>query len=402
MNNIDYVETRPRFHDHVYYSKDLDDSELADLPVLGILHFTFQPGVDVSHPQQCPATVLWKKSLKYVSTIPGFERLFWSPVNDNDASSCQQVVVLIQWKGVSGWRHFQISLGFSMMLGYITEASNRCIQHTLPPEIPRSCYLELVSFRFPNGKTNFKAEWDSPFSLFNGSALAEAGLLHASGEWLERDIDTEDYFFAGLLFWNSGTGVGNRSILAGHITSLVENGSSTVSVYTSELRFVSADDASILQSSDPFTGCEISKIRHAAFQKPVHPRYSLDEDISPGCKDIYHKESMRLARIKPPERIAAGPAGVWYMASNISQHHIPRHVQFNKPVADINMISFRIRGWNQRLRSSFEALRMRLWKLGDCPFLSWGEDPVKEKDWTNILLYIGKHRILYIMFNGLD
>lgn len=94
--NIEYVKILPRFHHLIYYSKDLD--KLTDFPVLGILHFTFHPGVDiqVSDTQQC-AAALWRKSLKYVSTIPGFERLLWSPVSDNntDESSCQQVVVLI-------------------------------------------------------------------------------------------------------------------------------------------------------------------------------------------------------------------------------------------------------------------------------------------------------------------
>lgn len=174
-----------------------------------------------------------------------------------------------------------------------------------------------------------------------------------------------------------------------------------MSVCTNQLAFVSPDDASILQPSDSFTGCEISKIRHPAFQKPVQPRYSLHEDLgTPGTsvgKDICHVESMSLARQKPPERIAAGPAGAWYRASTISQHHIPLQARLQfLPQGLIKtgtyMISFWAQRGNQHVQSSFEALRMRLWKLGDCPLLKWGDDPVKEMDWAKILLFIGKYR----------
>ncbi|KAJ5145935.1 uncharacterized protein N7515_000499 [Penicillium bovifimosum] len=405
--NIEYVKILPRFHDLIFNSKDLD--KLTDLPVLGILHFTFHPGVDIADTQQC-AAALWRKSLKYVLTIPGFERLLWSPVNDTSTSesSCQQVVVLIQWNDVPGWKLFQLSLGFSMMLGYISQASSSCIQYTLPLEIPSPCYLELVSFQFSatpstpqvDGRTGFKVQWDNTFSPPCQAALSEAGLVHAGGEWLERDTDYEDLFFVGLIFWNLGTG-GSQSILANRVSPLVENASSTVSLCTNQLAFVSPDDASILQPSNSFTGCEISKIRHPAFQKPVQPRYSLHEDLgTPGTsvgKDICHVESMSLARQEPPERIAAGPAGAWYRASTISQHHIPLQARFQFPCQGLiktgtYMISFWARRGNQHVQSSFEALRMGLWKLGDCPLLIWGEDPAKEMDWTKIMLFIGECR----------
>jgi hypothetical protein len=98
---------------------------------------------------------------------------------------------------------------------------------------------------------------------------------------------------------------------------------------------------------------------------------------------------MSLARQKPPERIAAGPAGAWYRASTISQHHIPLQAMLQfLPHGSIKtgtyMISFWARRGNQHVQSSFEALRTRLWKLGDCPLLKWGEDPVKEMDWAKI------------------
>lgn len=64
------------------------------------------------------------------------------------------------------------------------------------------------------------------------------------------------------------------------------------------------------------------------------------------------------------------------------------------------MISFWARRGNKHLESSFEALRMRLWKLGDCPLLKWGEDPVKEMDWAKILLFIGEYRPECILRRG--
>lgn len=293
-----------------------------------------------------------------------------------------------------------------MMLGYIAQASNRCIQHALPLEIPSSCYLELVSFQFPstasdsrvNERTEFKAKWDGTFSPSCQAALFEAGLVHAGGEWLEKDTDSEDPFFAGLLLWNMGAG-GNESILVNHISSLVENAASTVSICTNQLTFVSPDDASISHPSNSFTGCEISKIKHPAFEKPVQPRYSLHEDLgTPGTsvgEDIYHVESMSLARQKPPEHIVAGPAGAWYRASTVSQHHIPLQamLQFLPQgviKTGIYMVSFCARRGNQHVQSSLEALRVRLWKLCDCSLLKWGEDSVKEIGWAKILLFIGE------------
>lgn len=77
-----------------------------------------------------------------------------------------------------------------MMLSYIAQASNRCIQHTLPLEIPSSCYLELVAFRLPatpstpqvDKRKEFKVKWDNTFSPPCQAALSEAGLVHAGGE----------------------------------------------------------------------------------------------------------------------------------------------------------------------------------------------------------------------------
>jgi hypothetical protein len=91
--------------------------------------------------------VLWQKSLKFVSKIPGFQRLYWAPVDLGLAN--QEIIVLMQWHSGRGWRLFQSSLGFSMMLGYIESISNRCVQLALPANLfSLDSVLELVSFRF--------------------------------------------------------------------------------------------------------------------------------------------------------------------------------------------------------------------------------------------------------------
>lgn len=129
------LETRLRFQNLRYFSKDLDQP-LA-YSVLSILHFSFYPGVDFSESLQ-PASLLWWNSLEFISTIPGFRDLSWAPVDD--ASADQQVIVLVQWGNQHSWKLFQSSLGFSIMLNYISSISNRYLQLALPVDISHFAY----------------------------------------------------------------------------------------------------------------------------------------------------------------------------------------------------------------------------------------------------------------------
>lgn len=385
-----YVQVVPRFHDLPYSSDKLD--EFPDDPVLGILQFTFRPGVDVFDASQ-RASILWQKSLRFVSTIPGFQRLYWSSVND--VSPCQQIIVLIQWESVFGWKLFQYSLGFSMMLGYISQASNRCVQIDLPLEIPDSCHLELVSFQFPaalsasqlDEKAGFEAKLGSAFSRPVNGKVSSSELAHACGQWLQRDKDSEDQFFIGLLFWNSTPQFdghlqlreGGSQDLTKHIAELIQDAMHMVSACTGQLNHV---------SDDPLPDSPQCQIKHQAFQADVNPIYSAKQDQNESGKDKYHVESMSQARRNPRERIAAGPAGAWYMMAHITQHHLP--LEINSSEADcIQMISFRAQRGNTKVQSQLEALRAKLWKLGDCPPLAWGKENEGGGDSDKLLLFLG-------------
>jgi hypothetical protein len=141
---------------------------------------------------------------------------------------------------------------------------------------------------------------------------------------------------------------------------------------------------------DPLPDSTQCQIKHRAFHADVKPIYSAKEDQNESGKDRYHVESMSQARRKPRERIAAGPAGAWYMMAHISQHHLPR--QINRSEVDvIQMISFRARRGNTQVQSQLEALRVKLWKLGDCPPLAWGIEKENEgdSDSDKFLLFLG-------------
>ncbi len=141
-----HVAITPRLKNIAYNSKEALADHLPADPVLSILQFTYHPGVNVAEPSQ-RAHALWQKSLEFVSTVPGFQGMYWAPVDHT--SPHQQIIVLIQWDSGHSWKRFQSSLGFSMMLGYVESVSNRCIQSVLPVNLPISdSLLELASFRF--------------------------------------------------------------------------------------------------------------------------------------------------------------------------------------------------------------------------------------------------------------
>lgn len=150
------------------YDSEKNVDRLPTTPILSILQFTFSPGVDISEPSQ-PASTLWHASLEFISTIPGFQGLYWGLVNQ--ASPSQQVLVLIQWDSGLAWRRFQCSIGFRMLQGYVRESYNRCVQLSLPAKISSStsrCILELVSYHFSPkvarrnpSLQDFKTRWES-------------------------------------------------------------------------------------------------------------------------------------------------------------------------------------------------------------------------------------------------
>ncbi|KAJ5710426.1 hypothetical protein N7488_004582 [Penicillium malachiteum] len=377
-------------------------------PVLGILHFYFHSGVDILEISQ-PASTLWEKSLEFVSTIPGFQGLSWATIKD--ASPHQQIIALIQWESQYSWKLFQSSLGFSMMLGYISEIFNRCIQLASPIDISGSaCHLELVSFGFsntPSGtqlqrKAEFKNKWEMAFSGFK-YITAETELISVCGEWLEKDNDnSENEFFVGLLFWKSNTEAHSPQILQesnvrkveDHLESLLEDATGVTSIYTTRLNHVSSG-YSALRPYD-LSNFMRFETNHRLFKIPVKPKYAANLSANPYGKDNFHLESMRHARGTPPGRVGLAPAGIWYPMGVLSQHYLPpgRKDDFpaNFPVdcpTNMKLISFFAQTGNEQVATSFADLRKKLWKLGDCPqLISKRQSLSKEEIDTHIKQYL--------------
>ena len=53
------------------------------------------------------------------------------------------------------------------------------------------------------------------------------------------------------------------------------------------------------------------------------------------------------------------------------------------------MISFRAQRGNAEVQNQLESLRLKLWKLGDCPPLAWGKENENEGDSDKFLLFLG-------------
>lgn len=392
------VTHRPQFRKITYFSKEV--VQLPAQSVLGILHFSFHPGVNVLELSQ-PASLLWSRSLEFVSTIPGFQGLSWAPVND--ASPYQQIIVLIQWISLYSWKLFQQSLGFSMMIGYISMVANRCIQLGLPVDVSGfACHLELVSFRFSTmeastqlgKKADFKSKWETAFSPLLDLAIAETGLITACGEWLQNDYDSEDHFFIGLLFWRSShmqdspqlLRKANTHNISDRLEELVEDSTEVISALTSQLNHISSDFVRS-RLHDPFPDPLQFQTNHQLFKVPVEPRYNATESTNPDSTDKFHLESIIQAQIPPDQRIAVAPAGVWYPMGTISQHHLPRQPFFT-PEPNMEMISFFAEAGNERASTAFSTLRKRLWQLGDCPQLVWGKNQSCKDGEDHISLFI--------------
>ncbi|KAJ5114213.1 hypothetical protein N7456_002747 [Penicillium angulare] len=382
----------PSFKNVRYSSEDLD--QLPVQPVLSILHFLFHGRVDILDVSQS-ASLLWSRSLQFVSTIPGFERLFWAPVND--ASSDQEVIVLIQWDSQQSWSRFQCSLGFSMMLGFISKISNRCIQLALASDISSlACRLELVSFTFwdiPSDsqlekQTEFKEKWETAFPPDLKYSTPGNKLISVCGEWLQRDYDFEDHFFVGLIFWESSAHANSPQLpqdintpnIAGHLKSLVDDATEIISVYTSQLNHVSIGFSPVPDVL-PF------RTNHQLFKTRLKPKFSLNKATDPEGKDMFHLESAKQAGKKPAERIAVAPAGLWCPMGIMSQYRLPRPLT-SASEPSLEMISFFAQRWDEKVAISFSGLRKKIWELYDYPQMFWGKNQSKIEGNENILLFI--------------
>lgn len=171
----------------------------------------------------------------------------------------QCIIVLIQWDTGPTWKRFQFSMGFSMLLGYLSSSDlfNRCLQLNLPFDFMNlDCNLEIVSFRFSPNLTNlpsgvseyeekFTAQWDTIFHQVMKDGNVNMRLIVSCGGWIEEDYKTEDRYFTGFLFWKStGNGLNglqrlserNAHDIHNKITALSRKANSAVSMVTNPLK----------------------------------------------------------------------------------------------------------------------------------------------------------------------
>jgi hypothetical protein len=331
--------------------------------------------------------------------------MYWAP--EDPASSVNQrqvIIVLVQWESGHGWKLFQSSLGFSMMLGYIKDISNRCIQLGLPHLLHPGSVLEIVSFRFSaipsssaetDRKPGFKDKWEKTFALLLNKKTTESELTYCCGQWLEADEESEDRYFVGLLFWKpdiSNNPLRSRETnipnLKDQITGLTTDATAVVSIFTTQLNHVVSETSRLQLSGLPSDFVQ-SQTNHPLFKGSVEPEYSVNESTYSGVLDLIHVQSIGQARETPPRRIACGPAGNWCPMGIISQHHLPKREQYGSGIPGMEIISFRGQTDNPRINSSFERLRKKLWDLlGDCPGMCWGRDKDKEDDVDKISLFV--------------
>jgi hypothetical protein len=388
------------------YDSSKHMNQLPTAPVLSILQFTFSPGVNLIKPSQ-PASALWLASLEFVSTIPGFQGLHWGLVNQ--ASPSQQVLVLIQWDSGLAWRRFQCSIGFRMLLGYVTETYNRCIQLSLPAEISASssqCILELVSYQFSPGAAqreplqNIKLRWESALLplLSNDNDVFANNLLFVSGDWLQSDDRTENRYFAGLLFWKADMHPDHLQRLIGSnlynvtdkIKELSSNTIAVVSSLTQKLRFVKCSEP--LGTKDPVRPSVSTETnyQHPILRTAILRQYDSDGLMGPGDKDQVHLAGVAAER--SGQRIAIGPAGYQNSMGLMNQHYILPPPEFPpKPLMD--MITFRTRDSSRFVLGAFKDLRLSLWKLQGSPEMSWGTDNENAGWFTKVSLIIGMYSL---------
>ena len=410
------IETKKVSLSRIPYDSDTNLDRLPTSVVLSIIQLSFQAGVDMLDQLQ-PAATLWRSSLEYVSTIPGFRSLHWAPVNQGQAPA-QTVMILIEWDSGLAWKQFQCSMGFSLLLGYLSgDSFNRCIQLELPTEISRSdCILELISYQFPSigvdlssaqireRKQSFKNQWDSTFQHIFDNNHAE--LISYRGDWLERDFGSENRNFIGLLFWKSSMQAGglqwlldaNAHSISGQISALTQLADTVVSFFTKQLHHESSDTLKP-QELVSLPASIQTNYKHPILNLPVTRCCNITTMGNQAHPDPVQMKTREQAKLK--QRICTGPGGSWYPMAAISQHSMPRKPALNGPQESmIEMVSFCMQTNDSQAVQLFKELRMNLWKLRDSPLLRSGAEVDKNAgSYSQISLLLGMYSPLTYLCN---
>ncbi|KAJ5701101.1 hypothetical protein N7488_008649 [Penicillium malachiteum] len=344
--------------------------QLPATPALSILKFKFKDEVDLEDFSK-PVYSLWQQSVEFLSTIPGFQGLYWGSIYKDE------VIVLVQWYGGKAWGRFECSLAFSMLLGHLELVANRCMQLALSTSLPNASFrLELVSYDFPASpdasqnaleerQSNSKERWNSIFQL---SGITDA--MYGAGQWIEDDYLVQKHFFcygfpkgliaedskienrlfAGLVFWKTDLQLefNAPSTIADRFALLAREASTVTISMTEQMRYEGIN-ASISQnpSASYSPGRPLSD--NPLLNIPVTCQWDLDDLSRMDRADRVHLESVELAY---KDRIGPSPAGTCY-------------------------------------KSAFGGLRDALWKLSGWRGVRQGTNP-NDPDRVYLLAGIGK------------
>lgn len=398
----DEAKTKPCLR-NIPFDSEGDVSQLPETGVLSILQFTLHPGVDLLQPLQ-PVSSLWRDSLEFISTIPGFQGLYWAPVSQDTVYE-QIIIILVQWENGLAWRLFQCSIGFSMLLGYLAESFNRCIELSLPTGLSSSkSLLELVSYRYPprlsstglrsseveEEKQRFKEVWELSVLPLASITPAQSGRIFAFGDWLQRDSPLEDQIFIGLLFWGD-TQPGRQQDqtafdVVTRLNELSKDATSVVSCITMPLCYIPSGYCGAKKLTKPST--DSPQWKHPLLKVKVTPIYEPTESTGPGYADQVHLKSVTEAKAVSTTRISAGPAGRWYCMGLLNQHYMPKRPEFT-PKATLELITFRVRSGTS-IAGAFKDLRLRLWNLAQDSEVRWGIDHENVGWYTRYSLLISR------------
>lgn len=395
---------------NIPFDSEGDVSQLPETGVLSILQFTLHPGVDLLQPLQ-PVSSLWRDSLEFISTMPGFQGLYWAPVSQ-DTVYQQIIIILVQWENGLAWRRFQCSIGFSMLLGYLAESFNRCIELSLPTGLSSSkSLLELVSYRYPprlsstglrsseveEEKQRFKEVWGLSVLPLASITPSQSGRIFAFGGWLQRDSPLEDQIFIGLLFWGD-TQPGRQQDqtafdVVTRLNELSKDATSVVSCITMPLCYIPTGYSGAKKPTKPST--DSPPWKHPLLKVNVTPIYEPTESTGPGYADQVHLKSVTEAKAVSTTRISAGPARRWYCMGLLNQHYMPKRPEFT-PKATLELITFRVRSGTS-IAGAFKDLRLRLWNLAQDSEVRWGIDHENVGWYTRYSLLISRG---LFMLNG--
>ncbi|PYI34991.1 hypothetical protein BP00DRAFT_335497 [Aspergillus indologenus CBS 114.80] len=361
---------------------------LPGKPILSLIRLSFRPDVDLTDENHVTFS-LWQKSLAFISTVLGFQHLYWAPMHNEPRG----VIVLIQWQNGDAWREFQASFGFGLVLPLLREKPllNRCLQLTLPPTFTAGSnhFLEMVNLSLHSGfdtkcdtaeaQDKIETEWTNTSQHItdtNASASATAPrLLCSVGGWVERDLPSESPNFMGLFLWQTSSSVDlineppiSRPSWPGPNAQTIE----MISFLTSHLRQPGPIHASTRpsESLQPFSGTVLAA-------QITAPQYRLYKGFNYFTGwDTWGTQS--LDEVKSGRRLCPGPAGYWCPMGAMTEHCFPSvgNVWTREafPTSMIDVVWLQVDETHPSVFQTLRGLRLAIYNNLGYPALRWGRD----------------------------